>query len=209
MKKLFIYIILAVIACKVSPQTTGDEDKEMLNKGKERDKKAIDDAKQGWWTASMRNHDQRIQWWREAKFGMFIHWGIYSLPGGEWKGKKVSGYAEHLMRKEKISRADYLDVAHHFNPVKFNAEQWILQAKKAGMKYFIITSKHHDGFAMFKSQASPFNIYDATPFKRDPLKELAEACKKHGIKLGFYYSQAQDWNNPGGSAAKRPARNTA
>jgi alpha-L-fucosidase len=122
MKKLLIYMTLAVIACKASAQTAGDEDKEMLNKGKERDQKAIDDAKHGWWTASMRNHDQRTQWWREAKFGMFIHWGIYSLPGGEWKGKKVSGYAEHLMRKEKISRNEYLDLAHQFNPLKFNAE---------------------------------------------------------------------------------------
>ena len=196
MKKLFIYIILAVIACKVSPQTTGDEDKEMLNKGKERDQKAIDDAKQGWWTASMRNHDQRMQWWREAKFGMFIHWGIYSLPGGEWKGKKVSGYAEHLMRKEKISRNEYLDLAHQFNPVKFNAEEWILNAKKAGMKYFIITAKHHDGFAMYDSKVSDFSIARQTSFKRDPMAELAMAAKKHGIKFGFYYSHAFDWEQP-------------
>src|SRR5262245_13414442 len=86
----------------------------------QRDRQAIDSAVNGWWTASMRNHDQRIQWWREAKFGMFIHWGVYSLPGGEWKGNKVSGYAEHLMRKEKITRKDYLELAHQFNPVSFN-----------------------------------------------------------------------------------------
>ncbi|HEY5774251.1 MAG TPA: alpha-L-fucosidase, partial [Chitinophagaceae bacterium] len=196
MKKLSIYIILAVIVCKVSAQTIGDEDKEMLNKGKERDRKAIDDAKQGWWTASMRNHDQRIQWWREAKFGMFIHWGIYSLPGGEWKGKKVSGYAEHLMRKEKISRNEYLDLAHQFNPVKFNAEEWILNAKKAGMKYFIITAKHHDGFAMYDSKVSDFTVARQTSFKRDPMAELAMAAKKHGIKFGFYYSHAFDWEHP-------------
>src|SRR5215203_684622 len=196
MKKLFIYIILAVIACKVSPQTTGDEDKEMLNKGKERDQKAIDDAKKGWYTASMKTHEQRIQWWREAKFGMFIHWGIYSLPGGEWKGKKVSGYAEHLMRKEKISRADYLDLAHQFNPVNFNAEEWILNAKKAGMKYFIITAKHHDGFAMYDSKVSDFTIARQTSFKRDPMAEIAAAAKKHGIKFGFYYSHAFDWEHP-------------
>ena len=196
MKKLLIYIILVVIVCKVSAQTTRDEDKEMLKKGKERDQKAIDDAKQGWWTASMRNHDQRIQWWREAKFGMFIHWGIYSLPGGEWKGKKVSGYAEHLMRKEKISRNEYLDLAHQFNPVKFNAEEWILNAKKAGMKYFIITAKHHDGFAMYDSKVSDFTIARQTSFKRDPMAELAMAAKKHGMKFGFYYSHAFDWEHP-------------
>src|SRR5215217_2947685 len=85
--------------------TAGDEDKEMFNRGKERDEQSIDEAKKGWYAASMKTHDQRIEWWRNAKFGMFIHWGIYSLPGGEWKGQKVSGYAEHLMRKEKISRA--------------------------------------------------------------------------------------------------------
>src|SRR6187549_1765792 len=172
MKKILIYIILPVIVCKVSAQTIGDEDKEMLNKGKERDQKAIDDAKQGWWTASMHNHDQRIQWWREAKFGMFIHWGIYSLPGGEWKGKKVSGYAEHLMRKEKISRKEYLDLAHGFNPTLFNAEEWTLHAKKACMRYFIITAKHHDGFAIYDSKVSDFDIIDQTSFKRDPLAEL-------------------------------------
>src|SRR6187401_431960 len=196
MKKLLIYIILVVIVCKVSAQTTRDEDKEMIKKGKERDQKAIDDAKQGWWTASMRNHDQRVQWWGEAKFGMFIHWGIYSLPGGEWKGKKVSGYAEHLMRKEKISRDEYLDLAHEFNPVKFNAEEWILNAKKAGMKYFIITAKHHDGFAMYDSKVSDFTIARQTSFNRDPMAELATAAKKHGIKFGFYYSHAFDWEHP-------------
>ena len=179
-----------------SAQSPGDEDKEMFNKGKQRDQQAIDEGINGWWTASMKTHDQRIQWWRAAKFGMFIHWGIYSLPGGEWKGKKVSGYAEHLMRKERISRNDYLNLAHQFNPVKFNAEEWIQNAKRAGMKYFIITAKHHDGFAMFDSKVSDFNIMDQTPFKRDPMAELAAAAKKYGIKFGFYYSHAFDWEHP-------------
>jgi len=161
-----------------------------------RDQQAIDDAVNGWWTASMKTHEQRIEWWREAKFGMFIHWGIYSLPGGEWKGQKVNGYAEHLMRKEKITRKEYLDIAHEFNPEKFNAEQWILNAKKAGMKYFIITAKHHDGFAMFDSKVSDFTIVKQTPFKRDPMAELAAAARKYGIKFGFYYSHAFDWEHP-------------
>src|SRR5689334_17815079 len=99
---------VVLLATKVSAQTAGDEDKEMFNRSKERDQQAIDEAVKGWWTKSMKNHEQRIQWWREAKFGMFVHWGIYSLPGGEWKGKKVDGYAEHLMRKEKIPRSEYL-----------------------------------------------------------------------------------------------------
>lgn len=196
MKKLFFYISLSLIVCTVSSQTTGDEDKEMFNRAKQRDQQAIDEALNGWWAASMKTHEQRIAWWREAKFGMFIHWGIYSLPGGEWKGKKVSGYAEHLMRKEKISRNEYLDLAHQFNPVKFNAEEWILNAKEAGMKYFIITAKHHDGFAMYDSDFSDFDIEKQTPFKQDPMKELAVAAKKHGIKFGFYYSHAFDWEHP-------------
>jgi alpha-L-fucosidase len=177
-------------------QTTGDEDKEMFNRSKDRDQKVIDQAVKGWWTASMKTHEQRIQWWRDARFGMFIHWGVYSLPGGEWKGKKVGGYAEHLMRKEKITRKEYLDLAHQFNPVNFNAEQWVLQAKLAGMKYFIITAKHHDGFAMYNSGVSDFDIIDQTPFKRDPMAELAAACKKHGVRFGFYYSHAFDWEHP-------------
>lgn len=193
---IYVLFLLLIISCNLSAQTTGDEDKDMFNRGRQRDQQAIDEAKNGWWTASMETHDQRIQWWQEAKFGMFIHWGVYSLPGGEWRGKKVSGYAEHLMRKERILRKDYLDLAHQFNPVKFNAEEWILHAKRAGMKYFIITSKHHDGFAMFDSKVSDFNIIQQTPFKRDPMAELAAAAKKHGIKFGFYYSHAFDWEHP-------------
>lgn len=177
-------------------QVAGDEDKEMFNKAQQRDQKAIDEARKGWWKTSMQTHDERIQWWREARFGMFIHWGIYSVPAGEWKGKVVKGYSEHLMRKEKISRADYLDLAHVFNPEKFNAEEWISNAKKAGMRYFIITAKHHDGFAMYDSKVSDFNVVKQTPFKRDPMAELAAAAKKQGMKFGFYYSHAFDWEHP-------------
>jgi len=177
-------------------QTNGDEDKDMSNKGRQRDQQAIDEAINGWWTASMKNHDQRIQWWRTGKFGMFIHWGVYSQAGGEWRGKKVSGYAEHLMRKEKINRAEYLQLAHQFNPVKFNAEEWVQYAQKAGMHYLIITSKHHDGFAMYPSGVSDFNIHQQTPFQRDPMAELSAACKKYGLKFGFYYSHAFDWEHP-------------
>lgn len=185
-----------VLAMHSLAQVTGDEDREMFNRAKARDQNAIDEAVNGWWTASMKTHEQRIEWWREAQFGMFIHWGIYSLPGGEWKGKIVGGYAEHLMRKEKISRKDYLGLAHQFNPVNFNADQWVLQAKQAGMKYFVITAKHHDGFAMYNSGVSDFDITEQTPFKRDPLAELAAACRKHGMRFGFYYSHAFDWEHP-------------
>jgi alpha-L-fucosidase len=194
-KNLFI-LICFFITLRAFSQASGDEDKEMFNRGKQRDKQAIDEALNGWWTASMKDHDERIQWWQQARFGMFIHWGIYSLPGGEWKGKKVEGYAEHLMRKEKITRADYLVLAHQFNPVLFDADAWARTAKEAGMKYMIITSKHHDGFAMFDSKVSDFNIMQQTPFKRDPMAALSAACHKYGIKFGFYYSHAFDWEHP-------------
>ena len=177
-------------------QVKGDEDADMTNSAKLRDQKAIDGANNGWWKTSMITHDQRIEWWREARFGMFIHWGVYSVPGGEWKGKKVSGYSEHLMRKERIFRDEYLQLAHQFNPLDFNADEWIRTAKAAGMKYFIITAKHHDGFAMYDSKVSGFNIMAQTPFKRDPMAELAAACRKQGMKFGFYYSHAFDWEHP-------------
>lgn len=196
LKKLQTPLLLLILLPATLLAQPGDEDKEMHNRAKERDQHAIDDAVNGWWTQSMKNHEQRIAWWREAKFGMFVHWGIYSRPGGEWKGKKVSGYAEHLMRKEQISRADYLALAHTFNPVNFNADEWIRAAKNAGMRYFIITSKHHDGFAMYDSKVSDFNIVKQTPFKRDPMADLAAACKKYGVKFGFYYSHAFDWEHP-------------
>ena len=141
-----------------------------------------------------------------ARFGMFIHWGIYSVPAGTYHDKKIGGIGEWIQNNGEIPMAEYATYAEKFNPVKFNADEWVSLAKNAGMKYIVITSKHHDGFAMFKSDASPFNIVDATPFKRDPLKELAEACQKQGIKLGFYYSQAQDWNHPGGAQALKNNR---
>ncbi len=190
-----------LIGSSVIAQVKGDEDKMMYNNVKvgsknPRDGKAIDEAVNGWWTSSMKNHEQRIQWWRDAKFGMFIHWGIYSLPGGEWKGKRVMGYAEHLMRTQKISRTDYLDIAHQFNPVKFNADEWVRTAKAAGMNYMIITAKHHDGFAMFDTKVSDFNVLQQTAWKHDPMLDLSAACKKYGVHFGFYYSHAFDWEHP-------------
>ncbi len=143
--------------------------------------------------------DKKMEWWRDARFGMFIHWGLYSIPAGEWKGERIPGISEWIMANAKIPVKDYEQLAKQFNPTKFNAEEWVKLAKYAGMKYIVITSKHHDGFAMFKSNASKYNIVDATPFGRDPLKELADACRKEGIRLGFYYSEAQDWHEPGGT----------
>ena len=148
--------------------------------------------------------DKRMKWWREAKFGMFIHWGDYSLLAGVYKGHQMRrGGAEWIMNRMKIPVKEYQQYAKKFNPTKYDADAWVKLAKEAGMKYIIITAKHHDGFAMFKTKASKWNIVDATPYGKDVLKPLAIACKKYGIKLGFYYSQAQDWNNPGGAAARR------
>jgi len=136
----------------------------------------------------------KLAWFQDAKFGLFIHWGVYSKLAGEWKGK--SGYNEFVMLGAKIPIVEYEQVAKTLNPVDFNAEVWVLAAKNAGMKYLIITSKHHEGFAMFNSPSSPYNIVNFTPFKRDPVKELSDACKKHDLKFGVYYSLGRDWHDP-------------
>jgi alpha-L-fucosidase len=150
--------------------------------------------------------NERMQWWREARFGMFIHWGPYAVLGGVYNGhQQKRGGAEWIMNRCKIPVAEYQKYASTFNPVKYDPEMWVKLAKESGMKYIIITAKHHDGFAMFKSAASKFNIADFTPYGKDVLDALAKACRKNNMKLGFYYSQAQDWNNPGGSVARKVA----
>jgi alpha-L-fucosidase len=148
-------------------------------------------------------HDARMQWWRQAKFGMFIHWGVYSVPAGIYKGQPVTHAGEWIMRTADIPVADYAAFTQQFDPTNFNADQWVQIAKDAGMKYIVITAKHHDGFAMFHTHVDNYNIYDATPWHRDPLAELAVACRKQNIRLGFYYSEAQDWHHPGGAAANK------
>ena len=153
-------------------------------------------------TETAAQRDARMAWWREARFGMFIHWGLYSIPAGTWDGKKVPSIGEWIMNQGTIPVADYKALAKQFNPTAFSAHDIVALAKSAGMKYIVITAKHHDGFAMFDSKADPFNIVQATPFHRDPIRELAEECRKQGVKLGFYYSQDQDWTAPGGAAYK-------
>ncbi len=138
------------------------------------------------------------KWFKEAKYGMMVHWGLYSLLGGEYKGEKVSSYAEWAQTYFRIPNAEYEKLATAFNPVYFNADEWVRFAKECGMKYIVVTSKHHEGFAMFKSRADKFNIVDATPFGRDAMAELAEACYKHDMKLGLYYSQDLDWHEKNG-----------
>lgn len=153
-------------------------------------------------TETATQREARMRWWRNARFGMFIHWGLYSIPAGTWQGKQVPSAGEWIMNTDSIPVADYKALAPQFNPTAFSAHDIVALAKAAGMKYIVITAKHHDGFAMFDSKADPFNIVTATPFHRDPLRELASECKEQGIKLGFYYSQDQDWTAPGGAALK-------
>lgn len=148
---------------------------------------------------TQQQRDARMKWWRDARYGMFIHWGLYAVPAGTHEGRRIDNIGEWIMEKAHIPVARYAEYAKEFNPTKFDADQWVRIAKQAGMKYIVITAKHHEGFAMYRTKVSPFNIVDATPFRRDPLAELAAACRKEGIQLGFYYSQAQDWHQPGAS----------
>ncbi|MEI6892400.1 MAG: alpha-L-fucosidase [Pontiella sp.] len=138
--------------------------------------------------------EARMAWWQDAKFGMFIHWGVYSKAGGEWKGD--TNHGEWLQFTAKIPLAEYTEFARGFNPVDFDADEWVGIAKDAGMKYLVITTKHHDGFALFDSPSNEYNIMDWTEFGRDPIKELSEACRRAGIRFGVYYSLGRDWHDP-------------
>jgi len=137
--------------------------------------------------------DNRMAWWREARFGLFIHWGLYAVPAGEWKGE--TKHAEWILTTAQIPVKQYEKFAPQFNPVKFDAKQWVEIAKDAGMKYIVITSKHHDGFCLFDSKLTDFDVVDATPFKRDIMKELSEECRKQGLKMCWYHS-IMDWHHP-------------
>lgn len=154
----------------------------------------------------------RVAWWREARFGLFIHWGLYALPGGVWNGQPIrheqyaNPYCEQIMWLARIPRADYAKLAARFQPEAWDAKAIVAAAKAAGMGYVVITTKHHDGFAMYHSKVSPYNIVDATPWGRDPLRELADACRAGGLKLGLYYSLGRDWDMP--DAYNKSKRNT-
>lgn len=150
------------------------------------------------------SQDVKMEWWRDARFGMFIHFGVYAQFGGVYQGhEQIVKNGEWLMNRMKVPVQEYKDMAKNFNPAKYNAEAWVKMAKDAGMKYIVITAKHHDGFALFNTKASDWNIIEASPYGKDLIKPLAEACKKHGIKFGIYYSQSQDWTNPGGITGRR------
>lgn len=153
------------------------------------------------------SQEEKMAWWQEAKFGLFVHWGPYSLYGGVYNGHhQRRGGAEWIMNRCKIPVREYRAKSSTFNPIHFNADSLVLMARNAGMKYIVFTTKHHDGFAMFKSQASSFNMVDYTPFRRDIVDEVVQACRRHQMKIGFYYSQSQDWCNPGGNTAHKEMR---
>ena len=147
------------------------------------------------------------QAFREAQFGLMLHFGLYSLLGGEWKGKRIPEIGEWAQAYFRIPNAEYHELARAFNPICFDAEDYVRTAKAAGMKYIVITAKHHEGFALFHSRADRFNVVDATPFGRDIIAEMAEACYKHGMKLGLYYSQEIDWSHPDGGGWGVPFKN--
>ncbi len=146
----------------------------------------------------------RMDWWREARFGMFIHWGLYAIPAGVWNGREVPGVGEWIMYHGQISPKDYEPLAARFNPVKFDAREWARLAREAGMRYLVITSKHHDGFCLFDSAYTEYDVIDATPFKRDIMRELADACRAEGIRVGWYHS-IMDWHHQDAGGERFPA----
>lgn len=143
------------------------------------------------------------EWFRAAKYGLMIHWGLYCLPGGEWKGRRMEDIGEWAQQYFRIPNAEYARLAKAFNPILFDADEWVRLAKDAGMKYLVFTAKHHEGFAMYKSDVSAFNVVDATPFGRDVVGELADACRRQGLRFGLYYSQEIDWSHPHGGGYGR------
>jgi alpha-L-fucosidase len=172
-----IMLFAIPVSCKKSPEKSAESEVEKQPVKKE--------------TAQER--DKRMAWWREARFGLFIHWGLYAIPAGEWKGE--TQHAEWILTTAQIPVKEYEKFASRFNPVEFNPEDWVKTAKDAGMKYIVITSKHHDGFCLFDSQKTDYDVMDATPFKRDIMRELADECRKQGIKMCWYHS-IMDWHHP-------------
>ena len=151
--------------------------------------------------------DARMSWWRDARFGMFIHWGAYAVPAGVYKGERTSSTGEWIMNGAKVPIPIYEEFVRAFNPVQYDADAWVRIAKDAGMKYIIITSKHHDGFAIFDSKVSRYDIMDASPYHKDALKALADAAHRQGMKFGVYYS-IMDWHHPDAQGASAPDYNS-
>ncbi len=159
-----------------------------------------------WTKESQAERDARMKWWREARFGMFIHWGLYAVPAGVWKGQEIRGASEWIMNNANIPREEYEQLAKVFNPVRYDPAEWVRIAKEAGMKYMVITSKHHDGFCMFDTKATDYDIVDATPYGKDVLKMLADECRRQGVRFCVYYS-IMDWHHPAQAPGKPNAYN--
>ena len=149
-----------------------------------------------------------MAWWRDAQFGMFIHWGAYSVPAGTYHGERVPGIGEWIMSRAQVPVNEYEQFVRAFNPVKYDADEWVRTAKDAGMKYIIITSKHHDGFALFNSKVSTYDMVDASPYHRDVIKALAAAAHNQGLRFGVYYS-IMDWHHPDAQAPNTPSYNSS
>lgn len=210
---LLTVFMLFIPSARVLAQSGDEQGLEIPdNLDLEEDKAALQRAYSGWWTESQKNKAERMSWYKDARFGCFINWGPYATAAGIWKGRRHSGYSEHLMRKAEITLKDYKELlVQPFNPTEFNAEEWVKTAYDAGMKYFIICTKHHDGFALYYSDAYPYDMRMTSYKGGDVMLELKQACEKYGLKFGFYYSHAFDWehpdapgndweyNNPGGS----------
>jgi alpha-L-fucosidase len=173
---LGLVLILCFFSCKKADKEKGEPSAQKRDFAETKEQKA-----------------SRMKWWREARFGLFIHWGLYAIPAGEWKGE--TNHAEWILETAQIPVEQYEQFALQFNPTAFSAAQWVKYAKDAGMKYIVITSKHHDGFCLFDSKHTDYDVIDATPFKRDVLKELAEECRRQGLKMCFYHS-IMDWHHP-------------
>ncbi len=169
-------VMAAAVIAMTAPAPTAQTDQNYLDESKEA-------------------RDQRMRWWREARFGMFIHWGLYAIPAGEYKGQRSDRIGEWIQAWANIPREEYEQFARQFNPVRYNAAEWVRIARDAGMKYLVITSKHHDGFAIYDSKISSYDIIDATPYGRDPIAELSRECKKQEIRFCFYHS-IMDWHHP-------------
>jgi alpha-L-fucosidase len=199
--QLVVFVFLTLQAASAqsssSPAPTAAQEQTASGPTTSADAAAIRDAETGWYKAALAGKDKRLEWWRDARFGCFIHWGAYSVLGGEWQGHANPGYAEHIMRVNRIPLAEYKsEVAAKFQPNAFNAAEWVRTIKSAGMRYIIITAKHHDGFAIWPSTTNQYNIRDVSHFERDPLQELVTASRNQGMRVGFYYSHAFDWEDP-------------
>ena len=191
---LLSIILLTTFAACQNAQNSGDEQatltkEEILNESEEA-------------------FDERMEWWREAKFGMFIHWGPYAIPAGVYQGERIEGIGEWIMERAEIPVEEYEEFSRQFNPTEYDADGWVQIAKDAGMKYIIITSKHHDGFGLWDSEVGNYNSADYAEIGKDLLDELKEAADRHDIKLGFYHS-IMDWHHPDAQAPHYPDYNTS